>query len=172
MKNPVTTHHETLSRHPSRCLLKDSLWFLGLSDDRLHLIWRALCNLCCVAALLTFGGPSAHDLFHLPFTLIQTLILLVSSFTAGLAGASAHRKNKTSTLVLFGVTFLLGIFFYGDGDQLNFLALCKTGNGWDKSAFLSAYFTLVGTHGVHVLFGLLWIIVLLIASLARGRSRM
>jgi len=115
----------------------------------------------------TFGGPSARELFHLPCALVQTLILLVSSFTIGLAGASAHRRDKNWTLLLFGITFLLGIAFVGM-QIAEFDRLINGGNSWQKSAFLSAYFTLVGTHGIHMLFAILWVIVLVLPVWRQG----
>ncbi len=109
----------------------------------------------------TFGGPGAGQLFHLPFNLIQALILLTASFTVGLGGASAHRRKKSWTIALFGLTFLLGaIFLWMQFDE--FSRLIQSGNGWQRSAFLSAYFTLVGTFALHMVFALLWIFVLLV----------
>jgi cytochrome o ubiquinol oxidase subunit III len=103
----------------------------------------------------TYGGPAAKDLFSLPFALTETLILLTSSFTAGLAILSARAGNKNRTIELFGLTFLLGLAFLtleiGEFGKLYF-----EGNGWTRSGFLSAFFTLVGTHGLHITAGLIW----------------
>jgi len=108
----------------------------------------------------TFGGPSVRDLFEVPYTLAPALILLMSSLTVGLGSAMAHRKDKKWTMLLFGITFLLGaLFLFMEGGDM--ARLVHSGAGWEKSAFLSAYFTLVGTHAVHVIFGLLWVLVLL-----------
>lgn len=108
----------------------------------------------------TNGGLSGRELFNLPFTLVQTLILLLSSFTAGLGGAAASRKDKKMTIALFSLTFLLGMVFMGmEIASLNQLVIA--GHTWHKSAFLSAFFTLVGTHGLHMFFALLWVLVLL-----------
>jgi len=115
----------------------------------------------------TYGGPSARDLFHLPFTLTQTLILLVSSLTVGLGGAFAHRQQKNKTLILFGITFLLGIVFIGM-EFSEYGQLIRQGASWKRSAFLSAYFTLLGTHAIHVFLGLLWMIVLIIPVFLSG----
>ncbi|MDN3506694.1 MAG: cytochrome c oxidase subunit 3 [Simkaniaceae bacterium] len=103
----------------------------------------------------TFGGPPARELFHLPSVLLQTTIIFLCSFTAGMAGAFTHRKEKKATLIWLFITFLLGLAFMGM-EFSEFSRLLASGNGWDRSAFLSAYFSLVGTHGVHVLFALLW----------------
>ncbi len=103
---------------------------------------------------------SSHNLMPLPFVLMQTLILLTCSLTSGLANIAAHRQHKNATLWLFTLTFLLGSLFMWM-EYAGFSLLIQTGSSWQASAFLSAYFTLIGTHGVHVLFALLWILVLL-----------
>ena len=103
----------------------------------------------------TFGGPTAHKLFDLPFALIETLILLTSSFTCGLAMLAARQNNKNQVLTWFGITFLLGIAFIGL-ELSEFNKLVSEGNSWQRNAFLSSFFTLVGTHGLHITFGLLW----------------
>jgi cytochrome o ubiquinol oxidase subunit III len=97
----------------------------------------------------------------------QTLILLTSSFTIGLAGATAHRKNKKSTIALFAITFLLGMAFMGM-QMSELIALLNGNNGWQRSAFLSAFFTLVGTHGIHMVFAMLWVLVLMIPVYREG----
>lgn len=109
----------------------------------------------------TFGGPSGRELFNLPYTLAQTCILLVSSFTIGLGGVFAHRNHKSCTIVFFIITFLLGIAFM-EMEVGEFARLISGGNSWDKSAFLSIFFTLVGVHGVHMIFALLWVIVFIV----------
>ncbi|MCX6990898.1 MAG: cytochrome c oxidase subunit 3 [Chlamydiae bacterium] len=115
----------------------------------------------------TYGGPGAAQLFKLPFALIQTLLLLTAAFLSGLGGAAAHRKNKGATIAFFALTMVLGIIFMGM--ELNeFSRLIKAGHGWEKSAFLSIFFTLVGTHGLHVLFAILWVIALLIPVIKDG----
>lgn len=123
----------------------------------------------CYAVLRTstFGGPSDRDLFDLPTAFNQTLILLTSSFIIGLASASAHRKLKNRTIFLFLLTFLLGLVF--TIIQFNeYAELLGKGASWHKSAFLSAYFTLVGTHTAHMLFALTWVVVLMIPVFREG----
>lgn len=115
----------------------------------------------------TFGGPTSGELFSLPFVLIETLILLASSFICGLALLAARRKDKKQALILLGATVLLGLTFVGM--ELNeFAHLVSEGNGWQRSAFLSAFFTLVGTHGLHITIGLIWASFLGIQIYARG----
>jgi cytochrome o ubiquinol oxidase subunit III len=106
----------------------------------------------------TNGGPPGRELFSLPFVLTETLLLLTSSFTCGLAMLAAHRNNKKLVLVWFGVTALLGVAFLAM-ELTEFRHLALEGNSWRRSGFLSAFFTLVGTHGLHIATGLLWMIV-------------
>jgi cytochrome o ubiquinol oxidase subunit 3 len=132
-------------------------WIYLLTD---FILFGTLFATYAVLRHSTFGGPSVRDLFEVPFTLGPALILLMSSFTVGLGAAMAHRKDKRWTMRLFGITFLLGaLFFYMQIADMSRLVHC--GAGWERSAFLSAYFTLVGTHAAHVIFGLLWILVLI-----------
>jgi cytochrome o ubiquinol oxidase subunit 3 len=121
----------------------------------------------------TYGGPGGSDLFSLPFVLIETLVLLTSSFVCGLALLAARRGDKRQTLALFGLTCLLGIFFL-TMEISEFHHLVAKGNGWTRSGFLSAFFTLVGTHGLHITFGLIWILVLMgqIVTQGLGRARL
>lgn len=103
----------------------------------------------------TFGGPSEHELFSLPFVLTETLILLTSSFVCGLAVIAARRKNIQQTLIFLLITMTLGVAFLALELQ-EFTELIHEGNSWERSAFLSAFFALVGTHGLHITVGLLW----------------
>ncbi len=115
----------------------------------------------------TFGGPSLRDLLDLPFALKETLILLTSSFTAGLAMIAVHGKAKRWALIWFGVTFLLGVAFL-TLELTEFSHLVHDGNSWQRSASLSAFFALVGTHGLHIAVGLLWMLISMIVIWYRG----
>jgi cytochrome o ubiquinol oxidase subunit 3 len=106
----------------------------------------------------TFGGPSGRELFKLPYVLIETMALLTSSFTCGLAMLAAQKHDKQQVLFWLGVTFLLGITFLGL-ELSEFRNMVLDGNSWRRSGFLSSYFTLVGTHGLHITFGLIWMAV-------------
>ncbi len=108
----------------------------------------------------TYGGPSGETLFSLPFVLAETLILLTSSFSCGLAILSARQGQKNRVLWLFGLTFLLGLAFLGL-ELHEFSHLYYEGNGWRRSGFLSAFFSLVGTHGLHITAGLIWMAVMM-----------
>ena len=115
------------------------------------------------------GGPTSKELFDLPYALTETLILLISSFTSGLAVLAVHRRDKNWTLKWLGITFALGVLFLVM--ELNeFVEFVQEGNSWKNSAFLSSFFTLVGTHGLHITSGLIWIIVMLGQVAVKGTN--
>lgn len=107
----------------------------------------------------TFGGPSGAELFSLPYVLVETMTLLISSFTCGMAMLASQRKAKNEVLFWLFVTFCLGALFLGL-ELHEFSGLVREGNSWRRSGFLSSYFTLVGTHGLHITFGLLWMAIM------------
>lgn len=115
----------------------------------------------------TFGGPSGKDLFDMPYVLIETFILLTSSFTYGLVMLSAHANKKSLAQFWLIITFLLGLSFVVM-EVSEFHHLILEGHGPNTSAFLSAFFTLVGTHGLHVTCGLIWMIVLMVQISKHG----
>jgi cytochrome o ubiquinol oxidase subunit III len=115
----------------------------------------------------TFGGPSQGQLLGLSNALAETLILLTSSFTCGLAMLAVHAGKKQQALAWFGVTFLLGATFLGL-ELREFAALAAAGNTPQANAALSAFFTLVGTHGLHIAVGLLWMAVSIVMIARRG----
>jgi len=117
----------------------------------------------------TAGGPSSRELFHLPFALTETMILLTSSFTCGLAMLAVHRQAKGLAMAAFAITFALGISFLAM-EFHEFSHLVQEGNSWQRSAFLSAFFSLVGCHGLHITCGLLWMFVMMGQILMRGFS--
>ncbi|MBM3192947.1 MAG: cytochrome o ubiquinol oxidase subunit III [Chlamydiae bacterium] len=108
----------------------------------------------------TFGGPSGKELFNMPFVLGETIALLTSSFTCALAGLASHQEKKNKTLFWFLITFFLGLTFV-TMELIEFTHLVKEGNSWERSAFLSSFFTLVATHGTHISFGLIWMTVMM-----------
>jgi cytochrome o ubiquinol oxidase subunit 3 len=115
----------------------------------------------------TYGGPNGHELFSMPFVLSETLILLTSSFTCGLAILAARQQNRSATAAWLVVTFMLGASFLVL-EVTEFRHLAHEGNNWQRSAFLSSFFTLVATHGLHITTGLLWMGVMLQQLFKRG----
>jgi cytochrome o ubiquinol oxidase subunit 3 len=107
------------------------------------------------------GGPSGKDLFEIQGVAVETAILLFSSITYGFAMLGAHKNNKSTTLFWLAVTFVLGASFVAL-EIREFSHMIADGAGPDRSAFLSAFFTLVGTHGLHVTSGLVWMLVMMI----------
>lgn len=108
----------------------------------------------------TFGGPTSRDLFSLSTAFTETLVLLFSSMTCGFAVLSALKNEKNRAVTWLVITFLLGAFFIAM-ELHEFNHLVQEGNSWRRSAFLSSFFSLVGTHGLHVSMGLLWMVVLM-----------
>jgi cytochrome o ubiquinol oxidase subunit 3 len=118
----------------------------------------------------TYGGPPAKDLFSMPFVLTETLVLLTSSFTCGLAMLAAHKNQKYKVIAWLCLTYVLGaIFLLMELNEFSHLA--HEGNGWTRSGFLSSFFTLVGTHGLHITAGLVWMIILMAQIVKQGLGR-
>jgi cytochrome o ubiquinol oxidase subunit 3 len=118
----------------------------------------------------TFGGPGGETLFNLPYVLNETFILLTSSFTCGLAILAAQSKKLSHVRFWLGVTFVLGAsFLYLELSE--FHKLVRGGNSPHRSGFLSSYFTLVGTHGIHITVGLIWILVMIIRLTQMGLTQ-
>lgn len=107
----------------------------------------------------TFGGPGGRELFELPAALAETLLLLTSSFTCALATLAVQKEQKKCSIFWFIVTFVLGVSFLFI-ELSEFSKFIHTGASWQRSAFLSSFFTLVGTHGFHISIGLLWMMVM------------
>jgi cytochrome o ubiquinol oxidase subunit 3 len=106
------------------------------------------------------GGPTGKDLFDLRYLFVETMALLFSSASYGIAILDLQNDRKASMLMWLVVTFLLGLGFIGM-EIHEFYGLILDGNGPQRSAFLSAFFTLVGTHGAHVSCGLIWMAVMM-----------
>jgi cytochrome o ubiquinol oxidase subunit 3 len=132
--------------------------------------WLYLMSDCLIFACLfaTYGvlgrsyaaGPSGADLFDLPLVAVNTALLLLSSLTYGLAMIAMQARRKRAVLGWLALTGLLGAGFLGV-ELYEFAHLIHEGAGPQRSAFLSSFFALVGTHGLHVFFGTVWLAVLL-----------
>jgi cytochrome o ubiquinol oxidase subunit 3 len=115
----------------------------------------------------TATGPTSHEIFGLPLALTETIILLTSSFTCGLAMLAMRYNNTRQMLGWLVFTYVLGVSFLAI-EITEFVNLVGDGHGWQQSAFLSAFFTLVATHGAHIFFGLLWLLVLGCVFFSKG----
>jgi cytochrome o ubiquinol oxidase subunit III len=113
------------------------------------------------------GGPSGKELFDLRYVLGETMLLLTSSLTYGLSALALRRGDRTRIVVWLVVTFVLGFGFVGM-EVNEFHRLIAEGNGPNRSGYLSAFFTLVGTHGLHVSAGLVWMLVMMLQVLRKG----
>lgn len=107
----------------------------------------------------TAGGPTGKQLFSLNNAALETALLLISSMTFGFASLSSRAGNRSAVMGWLAITFLLGAAFVFL-EIREFLGMIRIGAGPDRSGFLSAFFTLVGTHGVHVSTGLVWILIM------------
>lgn len=133
-------------------------WFYLMGDC---LLFATLFTTYAVLHNNTFGGPSARELFSLPTAFRETMILLFSSVACGFAVlASLKKKNERRVLGWLLLVLFLGFLFIAL-ELLEFRELVEGGNSWTRSAFLSSFFTLVGTHGLHVSAGLLWLLVMI-----------
>ncbi|MCG7601814.1 cytochrome o ubiquinol oxidase subunit III [Halomonas sp. McH1-25] len=115
----------------------------------------------------TAGGPTPSEIFNLPFILVGTMLLLFSSFTYGMAVLAMNDNRLGQLKAWLWVTFVLGAGFVGM-EVYEFRELIHEGFGPERSGFLSAFFTLVGTHGLHVTFGLIWMLVMLVQLQTKG----
>ena len=132
--------------------------------------WMYLMSDCLLFAMLfaAYGvlgrnyaaGPSGADLFDLKLVAINTAFLLLSSITYGFAMLAMYSKKLNKTLFWLGITGLFGLAFLGL-EIYEFYHLIHEGAGPQRSAFLTSFFALVGTHGLHVTFGIVWLVTLM-----------
>src|SRR5438270_4633085 len=139
-------------------------WLFVLSD---MVLFSALFATYATLVHATDGGPITNQVFHRDLVAVETIALLLSSFVCGLAMIAAKRANLLWTEVWLIVTSLLGLVFLGI-EISEFASMISIGAGPQRSAFLSAFFTLVGCHGAHVTCGLLWIGTMIAQMWAKG----
>ena len=151
----ATTVHEReeAETHEQRAL---GFWLYLMGDA---IIFALLFMTYGIMVGNTAGGPTGKQLFSLNNAALETALLLISSTTFGFASLSSRQGNRPAVLGWLAVTFVLGAGFIFL-EVREFTGLIARGAGPDRSGFLSAFFTLVGTHGVHVSMGLLWILIL------------
>ncbi len=138
-------------------------WIYLMTDC---VIFGALFAVFAVMRTSFAGGPTGKELFEIPGVAVETALLLLSSITYGFAMLAAYNQRVGTVMGWLGVTFLLGLGFLGM-EIREFSALVAQGAGPDRSAFLSSFFTLVGTHGLHVTAGLVWMAVLMLQMAGR-----
>jgi cytochrome o ubiquinol oxidase subunit 3 len=149
---------------PTRVVAGFGFWLFLLSDI---IIFAALFAAYAVLSGETAGGPTAADLFDKRHVLIETVCLLVSSVTCGFGSLAMQSGAKSPTYFWMTATFILGAAFLSF-EVSEFRHMLGMGAGPTRSAFLSAFFTLVGAHGLHVTIGLCWLIVMLLQVATLG----
>jgi cytochrome o ubiquinol oxidase subunit 3 len=156
--------HGRVGPAPVRIVVAYGFWLFLLSDI---IMFSALFASYAVLSGQTAGGPSSRDLFELRHVGIETLCLLFSSYTCGLGVLALERRRLVFFYGNFALTFVLGATFLGL-EVSEFVGLVARGAGPSRSAFLSAFFSLVGLHGAHVTAGLLWLSFMVAQTAARG----
>ena len=147
-----------------RVVVAYGFWIFILGD---MVMFSALFAAFAVLRDSTANGPTGAELFNLRNVFIETMVLLVSSYTCGLGALSAERRQPGRFLAFAVLTFALGAAFLFI-EVSEFARMIEKGAGPSRSAFLSAFFTLVGTHGVHVASGMIALIYLVAQVLAYG----
>lgn len=141
-------------------------WIYLMTDC---ILFASLFATFVVLRTATAGGPSGSDIFDMPMVLAETVILLTSSLTCGLMLIFMKNRDIRKMIMALAATYILGIAFLTI-ELSEFMLLIGEGYGWQRSAFLSAFFTLVGTHGLHILIGLIWLLVMIVVLVRRGLS--
>ena len=156
---PATSRFYDLSgeHHPQQGTLL-GFWLYLMSD---LFIFGCLFAVYGVLGRSYAAGPTGADLFDLPLVAVNTAMLLFSSITYGFAMLSMQRRHVPGVLAWLAITGLFGLAFLGI-ELYEFSHLIHQGAGPQRSAFLSSFFALVGTHGLHVTFGIVWLVVLMV----------
>ena len=151
-----TRFYLTTEHHPANGTLL-GFWLYLMSDC---LVFACLFAVYAVLGRSYAGGPTGAELFDLPLVAVNTSLLLLSSITYGFAILALQRGRKGAVLAWLALTGALGAGFVGI-ELHEFAHLIHEGAGPQRSAFLSSFFTLVGTHGLHVTCGLIWLATLM-----------
>ncbi|HSZ55779.1 MAG TPA: cytochrome o ubiquinol oxidase subunit III [Stellaceae bacterium] len=149
---------------PKRTVVAYGFWMFILSD---FVMFSALFAAYAVLAGNTAGGPTGSELFNLRNVFIETMCLLFSSYACGLGALSAERRRQGLFLVFAAITFVLGAAFLVI-EAREFARMVAEGAGPQRSAFLSSFFALVGTHGVHVTGGLIYLAYMVAQVVVKG----
>jgi cytochrome o ubiquinol oxidase subunit III len=149
---------------PKRIVVAYGFWIFLLSDI---VMFSALFAAYAVLNRATAGGPTGAQLFNQVSVAIETACLLASSYTCGLMSLSVTARNRAATYFGALVTFVLGAAFLAL-ELREFAGMIAIGATPQRSAFLSAFFTLVGCHGLHVTAGLIWLVVMMAQVAIKG----
>ena len=149
---------------PKRIVVAYGFWIFLLSD---FIMFAGFFAAYAVLVGATAGGPTGIDVFELPLVAAETVLLLLSSFACGLAGIAAVQRSTRWFQVAMAATALFGAAFLAC-ELYEFTHLIGEGAGPGRSAFLSAFFALVGCHGVHVTLGLVWLTTMMAQVWAKG----
>jgi cytochrome o ubiquinol oxidase subunit 3 len=149
---------------PTRTIVAYGFWIFLLSD---FVLFSGLFAAYAVLSNHTAGGPSGAEIFNLRNVFIETICLLLSSYSCGLGALAAERRRVEYFYLSAVFTFLLGAAFLSI-EVSEFAGLVSAGAGPWRSAFLSAFFTLVGTHGLHVTAGLIWFAYMVVQVFVKG----
>ncbi|WP_425501363.1 cytochrome o ubiquinol oxidase subunit III [Pseudoxanthomonas daejeonensis] len=160
---PLRFYDLSGDHHPQQGTLL-GFWLYLMSD---LLIFASLFAVYGVLGRNFAAGPTGADLFDLPLVAINTAMLLFSSITYGFAMLSMQRRHIPGVLAWLAITGLFGLAFLGI-ELYEFSHMIHQGAGPQRSAFLSAFFALVGTHGLHVTFGIVWLVVLMVQVQRHG----
>jgi len=160
----MVTTHESKHEAEANDRVMFGFWVYLMTD---LLMFSVLFAVYAVLHNNTFGGESGHELFKLPLALTETLILLTSSFTCGIAMIAVRQRKKIQALVWLGITFVLGLAFLTI-ELSEFSKFIREGHTLQSNAFLSSFFVLVGTHGLHISCGLLWMAITMAYVMKRG----
>jgi len=159
-------HDHDHGHHDQEGLKLFGFWLFLITDV---ILFATLFATYVVLRNNTAGGPTGEELFNIPIVIASTFILLTSSFTSGLAVLSMQQGRLKGLIGWLAVTALLGAAFVGL-EVYEFLHMVHEGATMQTSAFLSAFFTLVGAHGLHVSIGLVWMIGLIVQLRRRGMT--
>ncbi len=159
-----TAHAGEHEHHDSGSNAVFGFWIYLMSD---LILFASIFATYAVLAPNIADGPSGKDIFNLPFVLVETFCLLFSSITYGMAMIAYYKGKKSQVINWLGITFLFGFAFIAM-EIYEFHELIAEGYGPSRSGFLSAFFTLVGTHGLHVTSGLIWMAILIIQVAKKG----
>jgi cytochrome o ubiquinol oxidase subunit 3 len=162
--NTHMAEHAARSVESKRIITGYGFWIFLLSDI---VMFSAFFAGYAVLQGSTAGGPTARQLFDIDNVAIETACLLASSFSCGMASVGLSARRLPMFYIAMTVTFLLGATFVGL-EIHEFRGLVEQGAGPQRSAFLSAFFTLVGCHGLHVTCGLLWLLTMMAQVRAKG----